>query len=171
MFLLFTLLFEFLLLILGTLSYIQGIISNSFAGMTSGKIISIKERKHNTYISTYSLIVCYKINGEKFFNRHMKIVGDTCNYKINQILQLKYHENKPSRSRIIEDNGYVSKKKLLILFIIMCITAVFIPITYNSEQATMKKVVSLFIVVLGIITYTSANFIALLKRKKNHHSI
>lgn len=162
---LFTLLFELFLMILGILSYIQGIISKKFTGFTYGKIVSIKERKHNIYMSTYSILVCYEINGKKFINRHMKVLGDSCDYQRNQILSIIYDEKNPKRSRIIEDKGYVSKKKLLIVFIIMCITAVFIPIEYGLEPG-IKKVISSLIVTVGIVTYVLANVLTILKKEE-----
>lgn len=164
---LFTLLFELFLMILGVLSYIQGIVSKNYTGFIYGEIASIKERKHNMFISTYSISVCYEIDGKKFVNRHMKVVGNSCNYKKNQVLSIRYDELNPKRSRIIEDKGYVSKNKILILFIIMCITAVFIPIEYGLEQSWIKKVVSLSILSLGIVTYVLANFLAFLKKEEN----
>lgn len=163
---LFTLLFELFLMILGILSYIQGIISKSFTGFTYGKIVSIKERKHNIYMSTYSILVCYEIDGKKFVNRHMKVFGNSCDYQKNQILSIRYDELNPKRSRITEDKGYVSKNKLLIIFIIMCITAVFIPIENFLEKSCIKKVVSLLIISLGIVTYISANFLSILKKEE-----
>lgn len=162
---LFTLLFELFLMILGILSYIQGIISKSFTGFTYGKILSIKERKHNIYMSTYSILVCYEIDGKKFINRHMKVLGDSCDYQRNQILSIRYDEMNPKRSRIIEDKGYVSKNKLLIIFIIMCVTALFIPIEYGLESS-IKKVISSLIVTVGIVTYVLANILAIFKKEE-----
>lgn len=152
-------------MILGVLSYIQGIISKNYTGFTYGEIVSIKERKHDIYMSTYSIFVSYEIDGKKFINRHMKIVGNSCDYQRNQILSIRYDEKNPKRSRIIEDKGYVSKKKLLIVFIIMCITAVFVPIEYGLETS-IKKLISLLIVIVGIVTYVSANLLAILKKEE-----
>lgn len=122
-------LFEILLLILGIVSYIKGKTTDKFTSFTYGKILSIKERKHNAYISTYSISVRYEVEKKEFINRHMKVVGNSCNYKINQLLSIRYDEMNPEKSKISEDNGSVTKKKLLIIIIIMCITAVFIPLS------------------------------------------
>lgn len=122
----FTFILEIILMISGIISYVQEIVTRNYTGTALGNICSIKERKHNIYISTYSITVKYEVDNVEYINRHMKTVGNNCDYRVNQKLNVRYNQNNPKRSRIVEDFGFVSKEKLLILSAVMCITAFFI---------------------------------------------
>ena len=72
------LLSEFIFFIYAIISYYNGKKTDDYSGSIRGIIKNIKERKYNTYISTYYLTIQYTVDGMMYQNKHMKITGNDC---------------------------------------------------------------------------------------------
>ena len=160
------LLSEFILFIYAIISYLNGKKTNDYTGNIIGIIKNIKERKYNTYISTYYLTIQYTVDGVMYQNKHMKITGNDCQYIIGQEMDIVYDINKPSRSKAINDSSYATSKVLWVIFSSICITSLFIPFYDSIVDSNVFLIVSNIIAILSIIIFTIARIIDVLKKRE-----
>lgn len=160
------LLSEFILFIYAIISYFNGKKTNDYSGKIMGIINNIKERKYNTYISTYYLTIQYTVDGVMYHNKHMKITGNDCQYIIGQEMDIVYDINKPSRSKAINDSSYATSKVLWVIFSSICITSLFIPFYDSIVDSNVFLILSNIIAILSIIIFTIARIIDVLKKRE-----
>ena len=160
------LLSEFILFIYAIISYFNGKKTNDYTGNIIGIIKNIKERKYNTYISTYYLTIQYIVDGVMYQNKHMKITGNDCQYIIGQEMDIVYDINKPSRSKAINDSSYATSKVLWVIFSSICITSLFIPFYDSIVDSNVFLILSNIIAILSIIIFTIARIIDVLKKRE-----
>ena len=160
------LLSEFILFIYATISYYNGKKTDDYSGSIRGIIKNIKERKYNTYISTYYLTIQYTVDDSMYQNKHMKITGNDCQYTIGQEMDIVYDINKPSRSKAINDSSYATSKVLWIIFSSICITSLIIPFYDSIVDSDLFLILSILIAILSIIIFTIAKIIDVLKKRE-----